>query len=347
MQVVNRKLRNALITCYEYQDVVSINEGWTIEKIPKWCQFAVGQLEKCPDTGRVHLQAYIEVSNDECKGGVRLRAIQQWLPGAHIEARKGSQQQAMDYCEKEETRLAGPWRYGEPKKHGRRADLAQICQDMQEGKSIYNIINDNPDNLRFINYMEKYLRHVPVQCRSDIKVFWFWGNTGIGKTAFAYKLAPNAFVYTMGQQEWWDGYSGEREIIIDECNNNFGYRRLLQLLDVYKYRGPVKGSFVPMRADTIYITSHEHPADIYKDDIGSYCPWEQSELGRRMYDYGRVYRFSSTKLADGRLRHTIDRTGLTILGFTGLRDDIRGYTRRNRRERNQDGGVITLFDDAF
>lgn len=67
--------------------------------------YAVWQLERGEDTGTLHIQGYVEL-----KQRARFPQISQRIPmlkGAHFEKRRGSAQEASDYCEKEDTRVDG------------------------------------------------------------------------------------------------------------------------------------------------------------------------------------------------------------------------------------------------
>lgn len=61
----------------------------------------VYQQEICPDTGRKHLQGYVRFASP-----VRFTFLQRVLgvPGAHCEKPKGSDEQNVAYCSKEESR---------------------------------------------------------------------------------------------------------------------------------------------------------------------------------------------------------------------------------------------------
>ncbi len=77
-----------------------------------------------------HFQGYLE-----CTQSVRLLTVKNILPGeAHLEVRQGTQQEARDYCMKEETRSAGPWEFGVfmVSAQGRRTDLHELARVIQE-----------------------------------------------------------------------------------------------------------------------------------------------------------------------------------------------------------------------
>jgi len=71
---------------------------------PAHVSYAVWQLER-GENGTLHIQAYVEL-----KQRARYAQIVQRIPqfaGAHFEKRRGSAQEASDYCEKEDTRVEG------------------------------------------------------------------------------------------------------------------------------------------------------------------------------------------------------------------------------------------------
>ncbi len=61
--------------------------------------------------GTPHFQGYCEFKTKK-----RLAAVKELLGNrCHIERRFGTQEQAIRYAKKEDTRVAGPWEFGEPK----------------------------------------------------------------------------------------------------------------------------------------------------------------------------------------------------------------------------------------
>lgn len=75
------------------------------------CVFAVFQIERCPETARLHLQGYVRFG-----AAISLDTLKKRLPDAfgqvHAEIRRGTDKQAIEYCRKEESRAAGPWELG-------------------------------------------------------------------------------------------------------------------------------------------------------------------------------------------------------------------------------------------
>lgn len=76
--------------------------------------YLVFQRERCGETDREHWQGYAEATSS---GGLSIKSWQSQLscPGAHVERRKGTQEQAVAYCCKEDTRVSPPVHLGEAK----------------------------------------------------------------------------------------------------------------------------------------------------------------------------------------------------------------------------------------
>lgn len=98
----------------------------------------------------------------------------------------------------------------------------------------------------------------------------FWGPTGTGKSRKAWELEPDAYPKDPNNK-WWDGYTGEKAVIIDEFRGKIDIAHLLRWFDRYKCNVEVKGGCIALRAQTFYITSNLHPKDWYKDiDLETY-----------------------------------------------------------------------------
>lgn len=49
---------------------------------------------------------------------------------------------------------------------------------------------------------------------NELKNEWHWGPTGTGKSMHVRSTYPDAYI--KGNNIWWDGYAGEKEVIIEE-----------------------------------------------------------------------------------------------------------------------------------
>lgn len=106
--------RNCIVTSFERAETwdQAIKEAFD----SGYVKYINGQLELCPETGREHLQAYVELSKTSRYSIVRKIFDD---PTIHVEV-VHKDNGASSYCLKEETRVEGPVEYGTKKysKHG-------------------------------------------------------------------------------------------------------------------------------------------------------------------------------------------------------------------------------------
>ena len=104
--------------------------------------------ETCPTTGRLHNQMYIQMFK-QC----RATAIQKMIKSkAHFEIMMGSIQQNETYCSKEGVYT----KLGHFISRGYRSDLHNIKDDLKNGSSLYDIMeNYTGDFIRYSNGIQK------------------------------------------------------------------------------------------------------------------------------------------------------------------------------------------------
>nr|QXP07728.1 MAG: replication associated protein [Arizlama virus] len=248
---------------------------WTNEGIPcplgSWLDssditYLVCQVEQ---VGHVHIQGYVEF-----KKAQRLAACKKVNAQAHWEPRRGSQKQAIAYCQKEESRVNGPWELGEMKKQGSRADLESIYEAVQQRKSNLQMVEDiGPSVAKFEKHIN-FLRMALLEKSSNrkvtgVKVITLYGPTGKGKTTTAielfghddpatyYKVSAPAHKNT---KVWFSGYTGQPVLILDEFSGNFVPVDYLKgLLDYHPLMVETKGGHAWACWTTVVITTNCTP----------------------------------------------------------------------------------------
>lgn len=98
-----------------------------------------------------------------------------------------------------------------------------------------------------------------MRIRSELRVTLLWGDAGTGKTKHVYDEHGVENVFTLVADNgatWFDGYEGQDVLLIDDFNGWIQYSNLLKVLDIYPYRGSVKGSFTYANWTRVYITSN-------------------------------------------------------------------------------------------
>lgn len=207
------------------------------------------------DTGTKHLQGYIELVNKLRLGGVKLIA---GLGRAHLETRKGTQQQAIEYCEKDGEIFTD----GNPAKssQGKRKDLESIKELLDDGKTQLDIATEYfptwcRNRKSFLAYNNLRAKRVA----RDVRVMVLHGDAGTGKTRIIFENEPELYIAPSDKLQWFDGYEGEPAILIDDYRGEADSSFLLRFMDRYPIQLPVKGGYVSMSAVRIYFTSNVEP----------------------------------------------------------------------------------------
>lgn len=232
-------------------------------------RYIIWQLECGEQEHRYHLQGYVEL-NSPC----RLSTVRNLISNtAHWEIRRGTRDEARNYCRKEETRIAGPWERGAWNSAGQgfRSDLQGIAQAISTGALTFqNIREEVPARYcQYRNGIRDLLAHSAKKRSRTFRTVHctiLCGAPGCGKTRYAVGASNDYFMLdpgANGSNVWFDGYEGQDVLIIDDFYGWIKWTLLLRLLDGYQCRLPVKGGFTYANWTRIFITSNSHPADWY------------------------------------------------------------------------------------
>jgi len=125
--------------------------------------------EEVGESGTRHLQGYCELAEAQ-----RLSWLKNHVNNdAHWAMRRGSQEQAIIYCSKEETRVGGPYILGVPSisQQGRRTDLEKALSLVTDGASNWDLMQQYPSVMaryqRFINDYRSTLNQNAVLSRFE------------------------------------------------------------------------------------------------------------------------------------------------------------------------------------
>jgi len=188
--------------------------------------YVVWQHELGP-SGTLHYQGYLELVNR-----VTLKQLKK-LPGlesAHFEGRRGSQAEAIAYCQKADTRVDGPYSWGEPapQEQGRRSDLLAVKESVDAGHGVRRLFDDHfPSMVRYGRGIMQYMNLVVAPRDFPSFVLFLVGPSGTGKSTTALLLGSLLGpVYSVparkGSGLYFDGYdpSHHSVMLIDEMDGN-------------------------------------------------------------------------------------------------------------------------------
>lgn len=270
------KIRHACITINNYE------KDWIPELLEKNHQYIVIGKE-VGEQGTPHLQIYVEFKNSRS-----FKAVHKEFHKGHIESRKGTAKQAADYCKKgkqpkpewekdgcdgENFGLEADFQEdGICSKQGVRTDINEVVESIIDGETtVDEIVLANPGSYarygRTLDRAEDIIQRKKWRTWTT-KAVWYWGPTGVGKSHFAFENydPEKYYVKSVNQKEadWWDGYTGQETVIINEFRGQITYAELLDLMDKWpkkvsrRCREPM-----PFLAKDIIITSCSPPEEVY------------------------------------------------------------------------------------
>lgn len=172
---------------------------------------------------------------------------------------------AIEYCKKEGRFDV----YGEPGgSQGERTDLQTACRELLETRDLNAFKEEYPHLwVKYPRGFGSLIAHGPRPRDVKPTVVWIHGPTGTGKTRYVWDKEGEALWSANNGLTWFDGYQGQEAVLFDDFRGDWcKFHYLLQLLDRYPMKVPVKGDYVWWSPLRIYITSSKAPSDVYNID---------------------------------------------------------------------------------
>lgn len=183
--------------------------------------------------------------------------------GRSIHAEISRSAAANDYVCKEDTRIEGPWEWGaKPIQRNSKTDWDTVWAAAKSGA-----IEDIPSQIRVCHF-GNILRigSSYMAPRAIVRTVWvFWGASGTGKSRRAWEEAGLDPYSKCPRSKFWDGYQGQKAVVVDEFRGGIDVSHLLRWCDRYPVRVEVKGSSRPLEAETLWFTSNVDPRNWYPD----------------------------------------------------------------------------------
>lgn len=248
-------------------------------------QYIKGQAEE-GEGGYKHWQLVVCLERKQRLSGAKKLFCEQ----AHLEPTRSSA--ALEYVWKDETSVEGTrFELGRvPFKRNSGVDWEQQRQLAKEGR-----LDEIEPQIFINNYRTlKQIKtdYAGLHPREEVRTMVYWGVPNSGKTYRA-KLESgyhdaegkvllenlkDIYVKT-GSNKWWDGYAGQKKVIIEEFDGQIGINHLKVWTDPSGTPCNVetKGGSVPLLATEFWITSNKDWREWYPDA----CKNDRKALRRR------------------------------------------------------------------
>lgn len=217
---------------------------------------------------------------------------------------------AIAYCKKIDTRIDGPWEFGERIGPGKRTDLAVACEMIRGGASLRDVAEQHMSVFvracKGLTSLKCVLQVPRIQKRIAICLI---GGTGVGKTYWAHHTLTSP-IYTVFDPKtpWFDGYQGEDVVLFDDYGKNcMDINALKRFTDIYPVQVPIKGGALAWTPKLVVFTTN-CILDLWYPDAS---PADIAALKRRITSYN--YPDDHAKLMDDMDQITED-LGLQLRG---------------------------------
>lgn len=255
------------------------NDEEKVKLLAEYCTGLVYQLER-GEEGTEHIQGYCALEKR-----MRRSELSKRLPRAYLDVAR-SPKDAIVYCQKEDTRVRGPYVFGDlsAKRQGKRSDLEQLHNTLRSGKfTEETLVEDHfAVMLKYAGNVRQLASHFIPDRTERTRLHIFYGPPNSGKTYAAMRFHPDPpdDVYTLDgpplphvfklgvsrSDPWFDGYDPlkHKVVVFDEYQGQIPHERFLQLADEYATTVEIKGGTLKFRPTDIILTMNNPPYLLYK-----------------------------------------------------------------------------------
>ncbi len=219
--------------------------------------------EICPSTKRKHWQCFMYF-----KHARSYNRIKKLLYPRHVDACDGNSAQNIKYCSKDKNIVI---ECGTKPSPGNRTDLAAARDQLMNGETtVDEIALENPT--MYHQYGRTLSRIEDIALRRKYRTemtkgTWLYGPTYTGKSEEQFEnFNPDTHYVYPDDNGWWDGYTGQETVIINDFRGCLPYAFLLKLVDKHPMSVRRRGREpAPFLAKHVTISSPHPPKEVYNN----------------------------------------------------------------------------------
>lgn len=266
----DKSFRCQTIVFTKYGKDVEDDPEAVLRQIASNVDWVLGQQEMCPDTKRLHIQGMAFTKTKGYRWGF-MKGNNFWKSKCQDPIK------SIVYCTKEESRIAGPWEFGErPTWNVKGEKLRQqaeknkiliekpIVELVEEGHIAFTQM---PNIIKAKNFWTMVNPGEPKKKSNNL---WIHGDPGCGKTWFV-KEEFKSSLYEKPMNKWWDGYKGEDFVLIDDFDRQgtcLGHYLKIWADRYFGWKAETKGGTIQPNFIRLIITSNYTPEELWGGPTG-------------------------------------------------------------------------------
>ncbi len=193
-----------------------------------------------------------------CSSPVRFSTLKNRFPQAHLEVAHGTSEENRNYVfkigkkwvddKKSETKILDTqeeWGYIPVERQGARNDLYELYNQIKEGKSTYEILEENAEFIKQLDRIERVRQTIREEQYKSIfrqlNTTYIYGIPGSGKTRCVMEKYGYENVFRVTDyQHPFDNYKGQDIIMYEEYRSSLKISDMLNYLDGYPVELPCR-----------------------------------------------------------------------------------------------------------
>jgi len=276
---------------------------------PEYMSYMIYQHERCPRTGRHHLQGYFQ-----CHKPKRAAPIIKEFKGLYLKKAFASPSANIAYCSKDESRhpdYPEIFQFGKVKGITEVKSIEDVAEQIKKGSTYSDLLKDDEvppillmRNRKYILPFEADLHRNVVR---DVEVTFISGGTRFGKTHLAWSQVqcPDDVyqpVLQEGQPLWFDNYNGQDVLLLNDITPvTISRAMLLNICDKWPMPIPVKGARTNAKWTKVIITTNV--------DLSSWI----EEFQRRVHNHAHFDEYKKFHIERGRIIKAFGETSIVYL----------------------------------
>lgn len=184
----------------------------------------------------------------------RFSRIKKILRRAHIEKQRGNNQEAIQYCHKENNFFEWGTK---PENSNQKCKWQNIMQLAKSGQ-LKQLESEHPRiYLMYSEKLKSMIERPPVIIQGDLPHEWWYGPTGTGKSKELWEKYP--LHYQKKKNKWWDGFYDQDIVAIEEWSpdHHMLSSHLKEWADRYPFQAEIKnGTLQGIRPLKIIVLSN-------------------------------------------------------------------------------------------